>query len=772
MADLQPGDVLADRFEVVGVLGHGGMATVYLVQDRLREEAIALKVLHGHLARSASMRSRLRREVSTASRLRHPNALVAWDLHDIGGSVAVSMPLHRGRTLSGYVERHGPMTASALRRVATQLASALREAHASGIVHRDVTPSNVLVDDEGDAVLSDFGLARFTDQRTATATGALGTAGYAAPEVYQGMRSDPRSDLYSLGAVLYQAATGVSPFHAADPVATLRRQLDDDRTPLAEARPDLPEHLVQTIEGLLAVDPDARPQGAAEVVEALERREAPAVQTTPVAAPPSPPAKAALVRRSHLPPGEWTVVVHERGRDRQRRRHLRRRWRPQAIPGVDVDVGRVVQGVQRWVMNELLGLPERLSPEEALAQAVALEADLPRDALTVPPAVLEPRFRLVESVAQGSANRLARAADQAGFSARPQLIGDLEPSGGNPVALGLTVFRFAAAMGLLCAALMVIWVFFVFQAPLPIDSGGLAFGFGPAGIFLVVMVLALLNGLRLRARHRRGRPLPIAYGDDLRFHLSPETDVILPAPAREVPAKEAPARERSPSPAPKRATSPKPAPQQDRHASLLQRTRQQLEALARSIEEARDYLPEVALRDLRTTLKELTAKVETLGRSAAALERELAGLDEAAAASAVDRVEARLERLHTLAKTGAVEGMDEIPRLEAALESHRQVLLQVEALEGRLTLVLARLLETGAAAARARVELLEEPEPARSAENLLARLNQQTADAQRALAEVEGREGRVGDPREGRLPKEPVDQSAADPKRVRLPERS
>jgi len=758
--DLQPGDVLADRFEVVGVLGHGGMATVYLVQDRLRGEAIALKVLHGHLARSASMQSRLRREVLAASRLRHPNALVAWDLHDIGGSLAVSMPLHRGRTLTGYVERHGPMTADALQRIAMQLSSVLREAHANGIVHRDVTPTNVLLDDDGDAVLTDFGLARFTDQRTETATGALGTAGYAAPEVYQGVRSDPRSDLYSLGAVLYQAATGVAPFHASDPVAILRRQMDGEHTPLAEARPDLPKHLVRTIEAMLAADPDARPQGAAEVVAALERREAPVT--------PEPPGRpvaeeTALVPRPHLPPGEWTVVVREHGPDRQRRRHLRRRWRPRAVPGVDVDVGRVVQGVQRWVMNEVLGLPERQSPEEMLANAVALEADLPKGALSVPPAVLEHRFRLVESVAEGSANRLARAADQAGFSARARPVRDLEQGkGGRDSRAPLVVV--AVLLSLLGMAAAGLGTFFSFEASqLPVLPG-----LDQVSIPVIVFFLAMVFFVRRATRRRRHEPLPIAYGDDLRFHLAPDTEVVLPPPLREAPPREAVVRRKAAAPVPREAAPREPAPPKERHAMLLGRTHQQLEALAASIEEARDRLPEVALRDLRSTLRELTTQVETLGRSAAALERELAGLDEAGAAAAVDRIEARLERLRTLAKTGAVEGLDEIPPLEAALESHRRVLHQAELLEGRLTLVLARLLEAGAAAARARVDLLDEPEPARSAEDLLARLRQQTADAQHALAEVEGR----GSPKDERLPKEPPDQSVAERKPVRVPERS
>lgn len=190
MAELRAGAVLGERFTVVGVLGRGGTATVYLVEDALRGEAVALKILHPHLAASASMRMRLRREVASAARLRHARALVAWDLHDLDGQLAISMPLHAGHTLAEHVARHGPLSAHALERLADQLADVLGAAHALGLVHRDVTPRNILVDDDGHAVLSDFGLARFVDAATATGTGALGTLGYAAPEGWSGVRAD------------------------------------------------------------------------------------------------------------------------------------------------------------------------------------------------------------------------------------------------------------------------------------------------------------------------------------------------------------------------------------------------------------------------------------------------------------------------------------------------------------------------------------------------------------------------------------------------------
>ncbi len=269
MAEFETGDILEGRFEIAGVIGRGGMATVYLATDRLRGERIALKVLHEHLANTPSMRARLRREVVASGRIRHPNALVALDIHEVGGRLALSMPFHPGRTLDDYVAANPNLDAHTLVRLGTGLAEALAEAHRRGIVHRDVTPSNILIDDDGNGVLTDFGLARLEDFRTATATGAMGTTGYAAPEIYEGQRADPRSDIYSLGAVLYLAATGKPAFDAPTPLGILEQQNAEAFAPVATCRPDLPEPVCQLIESMLARDPKARPQVASEVVHAL-----------------------------------------------------------------------------------------------------------------------------------------------------------------------------------------------------------------------------------------------------------------------------------------------------------------------------------------------------------------------------------------------------------------------------------------------------------------------------------------------------------------------
>ncbi len=723
MGGLTPGAVLGDRFEVVGVLGHGGMATVYLVEDRLRGEPIALKVLHGHLARSAAMRSRLRREVRAASRIRHPHALVAWDLHDLDGRLAVSMPLHRGRTLQEYVERHGPLTPAALEKAGIQLASVLREAHLGGMVHRDVTPTNVLVDDAGDVMLSDFGLARFTDQRTATGTGVLGTAGYAAPEIYQGDRSDPRSDLYALGAVLYHAATGASPFHASDPVGTLRRQLEDDRTALDLARPDYPPHLVRAVEALLALDPEDRPQGAAEVVEALRgQRELP------------PPVTDAERPRHHLAPGSWTVVVEERAADRERRRGLRYRYRTSRQGWLEGDVGRVVDGVRRWVMTDVLGMQPGRSPEEQLAAAVSREARLPEDALTVPPQLLERRFRLVERISHEGARRLAHAAELAGFTARPAALTPSEEPPEPPASwVSSRELREIALVG----GFVVLGLFLLAATGLAVAVFGVPAGPLLLGPGIVVFVLLLQAAL---AWERRGRVdpvarLPVAFSHDLRLHLGPDAKVALPPPLDE----DAPASPRAAGARAQTAPGPEAPPTSgDRHGALLRRTRAQLDDLERALQDTATDLPRPALRDLRTTLTDLRAKTTQLARLTVAIDEELASLDEEGAATAVDRIQGRLERLRTLSRAGGTADTAEIAPLEAAIAAHRETLSQAERLEGRLTVVLARLLEIGAAAARARMDLLDR-RPARSAVDLLERLKRETADASAALAEVEGR---------------------------------
>lgn len=256
---------MGERFELLGEIGRGGMATVHLARDREANADVALKVLHGHLADRPAMRRRLAREVEATRRIRHPAVLLADGPHELGDTLALSMPLARDGTLLERVEADGPLDEAGLRRVLAAVGGALVEAHRAGILHRDVTPGNVLLD--GDRVLlADFGLARIADGTTASTT-ALGTPGYAAPETWDGA-TDPRSDAFGLGAVLYFAATGHAPYEAATAVGSLERQRRGDLDPLAARRPDLPADLVRAIEGLLRPVVEER----AALADALEAR--------------------------------------------------------------------------------------------------------------------------------------------------------------------------------------------------------------------------------------------------------------------------------------------------------------------------------------------------------------------------------------------------------------------------------------------------------------------------------------------------------------------
>jgi hypothetical protein len=255
---------LSDRFEILGELGQGGMASVRLVVDRQTGEQSALKILHPHLAARPAARQRLREELAIIRHLSHPAILPVLGLIETEDALALQLPAIRGGTLQERVERDGPLSAADLSRLLTQLGGALLTAHRSGILHRDVTPNNVLLD--GDRfLLADFGLARMADGRTATTT-AMGTPGYAAPEVWSGQWRDPRSDAFSLGAVLYFAATGRPPYGEQGALDAMKRQLDGRHAPID--RHDLPPALTDTIDALLSPMLEARP-GVEEALDLL-----------------------------------------------------------------------------------------------------------------------------------------------------------------------------------------------------------------------------------------------------------------------------------------------------------------------------------------------------------------------------------------------------------------------------------------------------------------------------------------------------------------------
>lgn len=261
--------MLTDQFVILGELGQGGMARVVLVRDRQTGEESALKVLHPHLAARPSARRRLHAELEIIQRLSHPSILPVLGLIETDDALALQLPAIRGGTLSERITRDGPLSPPDLRRLLDQIGGALLAAHQDGILHRDVTPGNVLID--GDRfLLADFGLARMADGHTATTT-AMGTPGYAAPETWAGQWRDPRSDAFSLGALLYFAATGRPPYGEASALDALQRQLDGAHDPID--RDDLPADLTDIITALLSPTIEARPG----VEEALNLHAPPAL---------------------------------------------------------------------------------------------------------------------------------------------------------------------------------------------------------------------------------------------------------------------------------------------------------------------------------------------------------------------------------------------------------------------------------------------------------------------------------------------------------------
>jgi serine/threonine-protein kinase len=265
-----------DRYELLEEVGSGGMAVVYRGRDTALDREVAVKLLHPHLAARPESRARFSREARAVARLSHPNIV---EIYDYAGDAAVESFLVtefvRGRTLRAFAEQTGLGFPEIGALVARALADALVHAHSAGVIHRDLKPENVLVLEDGSRralKLVDFGIARIlaTDEKM-TMTGALvGSPNHMAPEIIEGRETDARSDIFSLGTILYWLATGSLPFAAPNPTATLRRVIEGDCQDPRALAPAVSDELAAVIARALAVDPASRFQSAAELRQALD----------------------------------------------------------------------------------------------------------------------------------------------------------------------------------------------------------------------------------------------------------------------------------------------------------------------------------------------------------------------------------------------------------------------------------------------------------------------------------------------------------------------
>jgi serine/threonine-protein kinase len=275
---VEPDRLLHGRYRLVAPLARGGMAEVWEGVDDVLTRPIAVKVLHHHLGADEGFQERFRREAINAARLAHPNVVATFDTGEDDGAAFIVMELIRGRTLRQVLEEHGgALPAGLARDIGVQVADALHHAHEAGIVHRDVKPANILVCDAEAGTppqvkVADFGIARAAadDGADLTRPGTLlGTAKYLSPEQVEGGEPTPRSDVYALGVVLYEALTGRPPFVADTEVATAMAHVHTEPLTPRQLRAGIPRSIEAVVRKAMAKDPTQRYASAAELAGAL-----------------------------------------------------------------------------------------------------------------------------------------------------------------------------------------------------------------------------------------------------------------------------------------------------------------------------------------------------------------------------------------------------------------------------------------------------------------------------------------------------------------------
>src|SRR5580700_10370952 len=260
MEPTQPPRVLSGRYELSHLVARGGMAEVYRAHDRLLDRPVALKILFPELSVDRAFVERFRREAQAAANLSHPNIVPVFDWGEDGGTYFIVMEFIDGRALSSILRSAGPMHPDRAAEIGADVAIALAYAHRHGVIHRDVKPGNVLITEDGIVKVTDFGIARaINTEESLTQTGAvMGTATYFSPEQAEGMGVDARSDIYSLGVVLFEMVTGRPPFMGDTPVAVASKHVRENPPTPRAINPSVPQDLEAIILKCMAKSPEYR----------------------------------------------------------------------------------------------------------------------------------------------------------------------------------------------------------------------------------------------------------------------------------------------------------------------------------------------------------------------------------------------------------------------------------------------------------------------------------------------------------------------------------
>jgi eukaryotic-like serine/threonine-protein kinase len=298
------GETIGERYEIEELVGHGGMSSVYKARDSLLERHVALKILHEQYSADEDFVERFKREARSVAQLQHPNIVTVIDRGQENGRQFIVFEYIDGENLKEHVVRKGRLDVREALEIALEVARGLAFAHDQGLVHRDVKPQNILLNGDGRAKVTDFGIARSVDVDGMTQTGTvLGTSNYIAPEQASGQRVDAHSDVYALGVVLYELLAGELPFPGESFVAVAMKHMHEPAPNLLDVRGDVPLRVAGAVDRALEKDPEQRFPTMDAFADELE---------------------ACLAELDHGPEGDATVVIPSARRAARRRKQVSR----------------------------------------------------------------------------------------------------------------------------------------------------------------------------------------------------------------------------------------------------------------------------------------------------------------------------------------------------------------------------------------------------------------------------------------------------------------
>src|SRR5215468_4768160 len=285
-AVIEVGSVVGNRFEILQLLGEGGMGAVYKAHDRELEKDVALKLIRAELARNPEILQRFKQEIILARQITHRNVIRIFDIGQADGHKYITMEYLEGRDLRAVLREKGKLPPEEAAKIVLQICRTLEAAHGEGVIHRDLKPQNIMLDANGRAYVMDFGIARSAYLPGMTQTGALvGTPEYMSPEQARGEQLDERSDLFSLGVIFYELLTGQSPYPADAPLATLWKRLQEKPKPPMEVDPEVPKALSDIVMKALEIEPENRWANAGEIAQQLELWLGPSAGTSVIVVP-------------------------------------------------------------------------------------------------------------------------------------------------------------------------------------------------------------------------------------------------------------------------------------------------------------------------------------------------------------------------------------------------------------------------------------------------------------------------------------------------------